>query len=164
LNKTRFTIAIIVSAYFIYYCLTFKDWHFLDNFNLIIHEAGHIVFMFFGTFVQILGGSLFQILVPVIFVLYFYRQREYFSASLVLFWVGQSLINVSVYASDALYMQLPLLGGDSSIHDWNYILQTTNLLKYSKEIGFGIYSLGILSISVAFCSSIIISLYNKETK
>ena len=33
--------------------------------NLIFHEAGHILFSPFGRFMTVLGGSLFQVLVPV---------------------------------------------------------------------------------------------------
>ncbi len=153
MNKTKFTIATLASAYFIFYCFTYTDWHFLDTVNLIIHEAGHVIFMPFGQFLYILGGSLFQILLPVIFVFYFYRRQEYFSASLLLFWVGQNIINVSVYASDAIAMQLPLLGGDSSGHDWNNLLQMTNTLRYTKEIGLAIFIIGIIIMIYAICFS-----------
>lgn len=105
--------------------------------------------MFFGEFMHILGGSLFQVLFPAVFVGYFYRRQEYFSASLVLFWVGQNLLNVSVYASDAIAMQLPLLGGDNVGHDWNNLLVMTNSLRYTKVIGNTIFILGIIVIVFA---------------
>lgn len=149
MNKTRLTIASIVSAYFLYYLFTYTEWHFIDNINLIFHEAGHVIFMFFGEFMHILGGSLFQVLFPAVFVGYFYRRQEYFSASLLLFWVGQNLLNVSVYASDAIAMQLPLLGGDNVGHDWNNLLVMTNTLRYTKAIGNTIFILGILVIVFA---------------
>lgn len=149
IDKKKFTIATIASAYFIYYCFTYTDWHFIDNINLIFHEAGHVIFMLFGQFIYILGGSLFQIIFPLLFVFYFYRKEEYFSASLLLFWVGQNIINVSVYASDAIVMQLPLLGGDSSQHDWNNLLQMSGVLQYTNEIGSGIFITGIIVIVIA---------------
>lgn len=46
-------------------------------------------------------------------------------------------------------MNLPLLGGDSSGHDWNNLLQMTGLLKYTKEIGMGVFIVGILVIVYA---------------
>ena len=149
MNKKRFIVTIITSAYFIYYALTYKDWHFIDTVNLIIHEAGHIIFLPFGTFMHILGGSLWQVLFPIIFVLYFLKQRDYFSASLVLFWVGQNLLNVSVYASDSIVMQLPLLGGDTAGHDWHNILTMLGMLKYTYVIGSSIYFAGIVAIASA---------------
>ncbi len=148
-NKTQFFVSLFTSSYFLYYLYTYKEWHFLDNVNLIIHEAGHVIFMFFGEFFHILGGSLFQMLFPSLFVLYFYRKQNYFSASLLLFWVGQNIVNVSVYASDALNMELPLLGGDLSGHDWNNLLQMTNTLEYTNTIGTSIFYLGVITI---FCA------------
>jgi hypothetical protein len=153
-SKTKLATALIASAYFIYYSFTPGDWHFLDNLNLIIHEAGHVIFSFFGEFLHILGGSLWQVLLPCLFVIYFYKQQQYFSASLVLFWVGQNLINVSVYASDALAMQLPLLGGDGVMHDWHALLNMTGLLRYTYTIGTSIYALGVFIIICAIFFSI----------
>ncbi len=157
-KKIRLISAIIISVYFVYYCFSFMEWHFIDNINLIIHEAGHSVFIFFGDFINILSGSLFQILFPFVFVLYFYKKQEYFSASLLLFWVGQNIINVSVYASDAQTMQLPLLGGE---HDWNYLLQTTGLLGYTNMIGSSMYAIGVIVIVLAICLSLVTSLDKK---
>ena len=158
-DKVRLVIASIVSAYFVYYCFTYTDWHFIDNINLIIHEAGHSIFMFFGDFIYTFGGSFLQILFPFIFVLYFYKKREYFSASLLLFWVGQNIINVSVYASDAVVMQLPLIGGE---HDWNHLLEMTGLLSHTKIIGTSIFAIGITVIVFAICFSIATATFKKD--
>ena len=43
-------------------------WDLLDDVNLAIHEAGHLVFAPLGDHPGVLGGSLFQVLVPVAFV------------------------------------------------------------------------------------------------
>jgi hypothetical protein len=153
-NKTRLIIALLTSAYFIYYAFTYNKWHFLDSVNLIIHEAGHIIFMFFGTFMHIAGGSLLQILFPLVFAFYFFNRKEYFSSSLVLFWVGQNILNVSLYASDAIKMELPLLGGDGVGHDWNNLLTMTNLLPYTDTIGKLLFSIGIFVIICAIYFSI----------
>jgi hypothetical protein len=48
--------------------------------NLVFHEAGHVVFGFFGRFMTVLGGSLFQFLVPLILAGAFLRQRDQFGA------------------------------------------------------------------------------------
>jgi hypothetical protein len=162
IDKKRFIIAVIASIYFIYYGFSYTEWHFIDNVNLIIHEAGHIVFMFFGDFIQLLGGSFLQIIFPIIFILYFYKNKDYFSSSLLLFWVGQNFINVSVYVSDSIVMQLPLLGGESSLHDWNNILTMMGLLKYSEKIGFSIYILGFIFIMCAVYYSFYNSFIKKD--
>ena len=108
--------------------------------------------MFFGDFLHILGGSFFQVVFPFVFVLYFYFREDYFSSSILLFWVGQNLINVSVYAGDAIAMQLPLLGGDGVVHDWNWLLSATGLLKYTSAISslFFVSGLALGTIAAVF--------------
>jgi hypothetical protein len=153
----RLSVALLASGYFWYYLTTYHDWHFVDNLSLIIHEAGHAVFFFFGDFLHILGGSLFQILFPLVYVGYFYIRRDFFSASILLFWVGQNILAVSVYASDAIAMQLPLLGGDSVLHDWNYVLTYLHVLRYTPQIGGTLYLFGVLVIASAAMLSIYFS-------
>lgn len=110
-------------------------WDLLDDVNLAIHEAGHIVFGFFGDIPGVLGGSLFQIIIPAVFAGYFFRSRQRFSGSMTLLWVAQSMVNVSIYIKDARAQQLSLLGGENSIHDWWYILINWDLLQSDLRIG-----------------------------
>ena len=63
-------------------------------------------------------------------------------------WVVQNLINVSVYAGDSIAMQLPLLGGDSVIHDWNYLLTTMGILQDTPIVASTMYNLGFLVILI----------------
>ena len=138
--------AILFGWYFLGCAMDAQGWHFIDNFDLIIHEAGHFIFIFFGQFIQILGGSLTQILVPFIFAGYFFLRRDYFSTSLLLMFVGYNIVNVSVYVGDSILMQLPLLGGDYVIHDWNYLLTNTHLLKYTQLLSSTAWGLGVFII------------------
>ncbi len=143
----KLIVALLAAWYFFGIAFTKTEWHFIDNINLIFHEAGHTLFMFFGHFLYVLGGSLFQVVFPLVFVGYFFLRREFFSSSLLFFWVGQNLINVSVYAGDAVKMQLDLLGGDggdTSGHDWHNIFEMLGLLQYTDAISAAIYTAGIL--------------------
>jgi len=152
-DPVKTAIAALCSAYFLWAAFHPEDWRFIDNFNLVMHEAGHILFMPFGQFMTIAGGSLFQVIVPAVFAFYFYYQQKPFSCALLLFLAGESLVNVSVYAADARLMQLPLLGGDDSIHDWNWMLDRLNLLASTREIAGAIRALGVLVIlSATACS------------
>jgi hypothetical protein len=146
-------ITLLASCYFLWAALHPADWRFVDNFNLVIHEAGHILFIPFGEFLTIAGGSLFQIIVPAAFAVYFYHQGKSFSCTLLLFMVGESLLNVSVYAGDAVAMELPLLGGDDSVHDWNWMLDRLSLLGHTREIAGAIQALGTLTILAAAIGS-----------
>jgi len=48
----------------------------LDFVNLIIHEGGHFFFSWFGYTIMILGGTLVELLVPLLCAIYFFWQRE----------------------------------------------------------------------------------------
>ncbi|HJR06066.1 MAG TPA: hypothetical protein VJ842_02120 [Pyrinomonadaceae bacterium] len=148
-DSLKTTIAAFACLYFLWCAYDPFQWHLIDGVNLVIHEAGHIVFMPFGGLITVAGGSLFQVIIPAAFVIYFYRRGQVYSAALVLFWVGESLLNVSVYAGDALDLQLPLLGGEDSIHDWNYLLSSTNLLPATHRIAAAIRIAGTLAIFAA---------------
>jgi hypothetical protein len=55
-------------------------------------------------------------------------------------------LNVSIYAGDAMKMQLDLLGGDAVIHDWNYLLSALGILRYTPIIASTIYATGLAAI------------------
>jgi len=104
---------------------------------------------------MIAGGSLFQIIMPAIFVGYFCYQGSFYSASLVLFWVGESILNVSVYAGDSLALQLPLLGGSDTVHDWNYLLSSLGLLQHTATVAGAIRLVGTLVIVTASVGAVV---------
>jgi hypothetical protein len=145
-SPIKLVVAVIATAYFLWCAYDPSQWHLIDGVNLVIHEAGHLVFRPFGEFMMIAGGSLFQVIMPSLFVGYFCYQRQFYSGALVLFWVGESILNVSVYAGDSLALQLPLLGGPDSIHDWNYLLSEMNLLPKTAAIAGAIRVFGTLVI------------------
>jgi len=152
-DPLKLIVAVIAGTYFLWCAYDPYQWHLIDGVNLLIHEAGHIIFRPFGEFMMIAGGSLFQVIMPALFVGYFWYHKKFYSAALVLFWVGESILNVSVYAGDSLALQLPLLGGESSIHDWNYMLSTLNLLPATTKISGAIRLLGTIVIALAaFCA------------
>lgn len=144
----------IAGLYFLSCAYDPYQWHLIDGVNLVIHEAGHIIFSPFGEFMMIAGGSLFQVIMPALFVGYFWYHRKYYSAALVLFWVGESILNVSVYAGDSVALQLPLLGGQDSVHDWNYLLTSLGLLPATAKVAGTIRMLGTVIIALAAFGSI----------
>lgn len=101
-----------------------SDWvwtgsSFLHSVNLPFHEYGHVMFSVFGTWWMFLGGSLFQVLVPLVPLAYFMVwQRDNFAAAMMLWWCGQNFIDVSPYIADAPLRAIPLLGGNDDSHDW----------------------------------------------
>ena len=137
--------SVLVLPVCLYFALTRGEYTALDNADLIIHEAGHFIFMPFGPFIRIAGGTLMQIILPSILVWHFMRHDYCFGTQVSLFWLGHNFINISVYAADARARLLPLLGGDKVGHDWFNMLRMLGLLDYDQGIGFFFYGLALLT-------------------
>jgi len=130
----------------------------LDLVNLVFHEAGHAVFGFFGDFLGVLGGTLMQVLIPATATGHFVLYGQRWSGMVTLFWVSQSLFNVSVYVKDARTQALPLFGGDDAIHDWNWLLGRLGLLSWDQVIGSVIYTMGLVVLAVSILGGLYFSL------
>lgn len=115
--------------------------------NLIFHEAGHFIFSPLGRFMTVLGGSLFQILIPVICAVSFARQAEdavrttahWYAAAVCTWWAGQNIVDVAPYIADARKLQLTLIGGrtggEVEGHDWEYLLTQLGWLHLDTTLG-----------------------------
>ena len=123
---------------------------FLHLVNLPFHEAGHILFRAFGRFMSTLGGSLTQLLVPLICLLTFlFKTRDTFGAAVSLWWFGENLIDLAPYINDARDLNLILLGGVTGkdvddYHDWEYILRKLGLLQYDHLLAKTSHMIGAL--------------------
>ena len=159
----RLVCAGLASIYFLWIAYDPMQGSFLDLVDLPIHETGHLVFRPFGEFLSVAGGSLFQVILPAVFVGYFVWHLKYYSAAIVLFWVGQSLLNVYVYAADAVVMQIVLTSGltgsEGSFHDWNYLLTETGLIGSTKAVAGIVRGVGSLVIIAASVCSVYYSLW-----
>jgi hypothetical protein len=127
----------------------------MHNINLVFHEAGHVIFRPFGWFMTILGGSLFQIIMPLIVMFTFLiKNKNAFGASVGLWWTGQSLIDLTPYIDDALVQQLVLLGGHTGAdapgnHDWGNILMEFDMLERHREFANFAHTSGTLLMLMA---------------
>jgi len=162
LKFVKLGLAILFILASCYYLLNPTPSTLIDGVNLFIHEAGHLITSPFGEMISVMGGTVMQILIPISFFIYFVKQKSYYSAAIILFWVGQNLCNVSIYAGDALDLKLHLFGGDGVIHDWNYFLENTNQLQNTYNISRFIYILSIIIIGIASFWSIKESLTDQD--
>jgi len=134
---------------------------FFHNVSLPFHEAGHIVFRLFGDFMGVLGGSLMQVLIPVVCLVAFLKRGDAFAASFALWWTGQNFIDMAPYINDARAQQLMLLGGVTGqdvpgYHDWNNILGRLNLLHLDHTLANASHAIGSLLMTAAFIWAAII--------
>ena len=122
---------------------------FLHLINLPFHEAGHIFFRPFGAFVTSLGGSLGQLLIPLVcLAVLLLRTRDAFGGAVCLWWFGQNFVDLAPYINDARSLSLPLLGGNVGkdapygFHDWEFILKESGLLAYDHALAKGAFAMG----------------------
>ncbi|HHS50378.1 MAG TPA: hypothetical protein ENN07_04605 [candidate division Zixibacteria bacterium] len=115
--------------------------------NLGIHELGHFLFLPFGHFMHMVGGTITQLAVPVISMLMFYRQKDYFAIAVSFGWLSTNFYDIAVYVADARALALPLVSpfGTEVIHDWNYLLGKLNMLSWDKGLGRFSRFLGLVS-------------------
>ncbi len=137
--------------------------------NLCFHELGHLVFALFGTFICTLGGTFLQCLIPVIGIIMFYYQRDFFAISVAVVWLATNFYGVAKYIADARAMDLPLVtlfGITSDVaHDWNYILGTLGLLRFDTTIAFLVRIFGFFSMltGVVYGGWLILEMMKKRT-
>ncbi len=129
---------------------------FMHRINLVFHEAGHVIFIPFGHFMMVLGGTLGQFLMPTIAgAVLLIKNRDPFGASIALWWLGQSVMDTAPYINDARDLQLMLLGGGTGqdrpgVHDWENILLDLRMIEHEKAIALGADRLGELLVILAF--------------
>src|SRR6266568_7605840 len=117
LSKTSFSLCLAIYGFIC--ARSVEEGSFLDRVDLIGHEAGHLLFGYFGEFIKVIGGTLGQLLVPLAITIYFIQRREFYSSTVSIFWLGQNMFGISVYVKDAAALELPMvsLGGGDVIHD-----------------------------------------------
>lgn len=105
--------------------------------NLPFHEAGHIFFRPLGRVFTSLGGSLAQLLMPLICMVFLvFKTKDPFGGAMTFWWFGENFLDMAPYINDAKSLSLPLLGGNFGysspygFHDWEFILKELGLIEF----------------------------------
>jgi len=120
---------------------------FMHLIDLVFHEAGHIAFSPFGEFLTVLGGTLMQLIVPIAcWIAFATTSPDRFGATMMAWWTGESLVDISYYANDARSLSIMLLGGHTGSevygHDWEQILGMTGLSMHDHQIAWTFHGVG----------------------
>jgi hypothetical protein len=138
---------------------------FLHRPSLIIHEAGHVIFGILGReLLTALGGSLLQVLFPVIIMVAFiWKKRDFFAAAAMAWWTGINLVDVAPYINDARLLQIQLLSGGTGMqvegHDWEFILTKVGLIHQDLYIARAVLWVGRIIIVLAVVGAMALSWY-----
>lgn len=123
----------------------------MDGVFVPIHEGGHLLFRFFGEFVSVAGGTILQLLVPILLATYFLFRRQAQGVTFCLFFLFEQFLPISTYMADARAQDLPLLTiGDAEdvIHDWNYLFGKFGVLDHDMQIAAFVRFVGWLGMIV----------------
>jgi len=120
---------------------------FMHLISIPFHEAGHIIFSPFGDLITSFGGSLAQVLVPIICGIAFLTSSPNpFAAAVMTWWTGQNLSDVAMYIGDARALNLILIGGHTGAevegHDWEHILQILGWIYHDRQIAWVVHVAG----------------------
>jgi hypothetical protein len=135
-----------------------ESWNIFGGLTLAVHEGGHLLFSPFGQWLMIAGGSLTQVLAPVVAALLLLRQGDRYGVAVVGTWLAYSLTNLSEYVGDARAMALQLVGfSDDPIHDWHYLLGSMHLLPYDTRLALLVRDLAwaVLLGSIALAAQVL---------
>jgi hypothetical protein len=133
--------ALALGGYVLWLAFGYR-YHFLDGVNLLVHEAGHVLFSPLGETMAVAGGTIMQLAFPVVFAYSFWSRKRRFAAAVCGVWAAESLMYTARYLGDARRQELPLIGGH--IHDWNYLLGRAGLLERAEGLGTGLHILASL--------------------
>ena len=104
----------------------------VDHANLLFHEAGHPAVGLFSTRLEPYGGTMGQLVFPIVLAVSFWRKGQALGVAAGCIWFFENWLNIARYMADARTLQLLLVGGGD--HDWNTILFRWNLLQYDTTI------------------------------
>jgi hypothetical protein len=119
-----------------------------------IHEFGHVLFRPFGEFMHLLGGSLFQVGLPLVFGgIFLVKNRDPYSAAVMLWWSAVAVMDVAPYIYDAQQPQHVLLTGrtgETGAHDFIDVLGDLGLLTRAQAVGYGVHRAGVAMLVMAY--------------
>lgn len=117
----------------------------IDNANLVVHEAGHLLFGWFGETLGIYGGTMLQLLVPFALATSFAYRRHTAGTAFCAFFFFENFLYTATYMADARVQELPLVsvgGAEAVDHDWERIFSGLGLLQHDTQIAAVVRMLG----------------------
>jgi hypothetical protein len=83
------------------------------------------------------------------------KTKDTFGASIALWWLGESFMDLAPYINDARELKLMLIGGVTGrevvdYHDWEFILRKLGWLRYDHTLAHAANTLGIVLMLASF--------------
>jgi hypothetical protein len=128
----------------------------IDNANLVTHESGHMLFGYLGMRIGIWGGTIMQLLVPLLLAISFAWRGQGAGAIFCTFFFFENFLGIALYMADARDKALPLVSigaasGDEIIHDWNWIFNDMGMLDRCYQVASAVRFLGWMGMIATVC-------------
>lgn len=139
----------------------------LNSANIIVHEAGHGICHLLPCpqFLSALNGTLFQLLLPMIFSYYYFKRKNSVLGTLGFTWLGQNLVYVSWYMSTShMPKKYPSFIPGADIHDFWYIFSQMGVLEYDWLFSGIVRTLAIMMLWGSYGYLLYIAFIKSETK
>lgn len=130
-------VGLVVMCVYAAWLVFFYRYHWVDGINLLIHEAGHVVFSVFGETPALLAGPVLQLAVPFLITFQLWRRGESVPAAVSALWSAESLMYTAEYLADANRLALPLTSDHP--HDWHLLLDRAGALGSAEAIGLTLH-------------------------
>jgi hypothetical protein len=122
-----------------------------QSFDFFLHEMAHILTAFLPSILTASAGSLSEILLGSVLVLFAFRSRYYFTTLICSMWFLLACQSAGTYMADARAQKLSLVslgaalsGSDTAIHDWHFVFGKLHILHLDTFIGGTVRAVGIL--------------------
>jgi hypothetical protein len=150
ISRAGGTVWLAAYALFLVYALhNAPGFLFPDFVNLMIHEAGHPAFSWGGNTLMLLGGTLGELIVPMLCAAFFFYKRQPYGFAFCTFWFFENFLYIGTYMADARTSALPLVNSDES--DWTILFGQWDVLIYDQKIGHAFRALGWAGMLVILC-------------
>ena len=118
----------------------------IDHANLLFHEAGHPIVGIFSERLEPYGGTVGQLVFPVVLAVSFWRKGQPVPFAAAAVWFFENFLNIARYMADSRALKLPLIGGGE--HDWNEIFFRWNALAHDTLIAGVVEAIGWIGMSL----------------
>jgi hypothetical protein len=114
-----------------------------------VHEAGHVYFNWGWDVLHAFGGTLNEIIFPLLPAYYCYIKKYKFLCSLFIFWLGHNFFGIGVYMADSRARKEIMFGDGSEIHDWEFLLNKFNIINYDVTLGNTVWAIGWIFVALS---------------
>ncbi len=138
-------VGLVVMCVYAAWLVFFYRYHWVDGINLLIHEAGRVVFSPLarlsagGETLAVLAGPALQLAVPLYITFRLWRRGEAIPAAVGALWSAESLMYAAESMADANRLALPVIGDHSN--NWRLLLDRAGAVESAEQIGLALHLL-----------------------